>query len=140
MTDNPSPALQRQKLQEAGRLLFATTLLLLMAGLIMVYAASALKGEQQFNDGFIFIRKQALVASAGLVIMYAITRLPMHLIERFALPLLVGALGILALIFVPGVYKSGGGAARWISIAGLRFQSSEIAKLALVFFSCQKHG
>jgi cell division protein FtsW len=134
MTDSPSPAIQTQKLKEAGRLLFATTLLLLMAGLIMVYAASALKGEQQFNDGFIFIRKQALVASAGLVIMYAITRLPMQLIERFALPLLVGALGILALIFVPGVYKSGGGAARWISIAGLRFQSSEIAKLALVFF------
>jgi cell division protein FtsW len=125
---------QSSKLQEAGRLLFATTLLLLMTGLVMVYAASALKGEQQFHDAFVFIRKQSLVAIAGLVMMYGITRLPMQMIERMALPLLCAALGILALIFVPGVYKSGGGASRWIAFGGFRFQSSEIAKLALVFF------
>jgi cell division protein FtsW len=123
-----------RKLQEAGRLLFGITLLLLMAGLVMVYAASALKGEQQFNDAFVFIRKQTLVASLGLGIMYFVTKLPMRVIERLALPLLGLALLILALIFVPGVYKSGGGAERWISLAGIRFQSSEIAKLALVFF------
>jgi cell division protein FtsW len=58
----------------------------------------------------------------------------MRVIERVALPLLVISLGLLALIFVPGVYKSGGGAARWISLGGFRFQTSEFAKLALVFF------
>jgi cell division protein FtsW len=124
----------QSKLDQAGRLLAATTLLLVMTGLIMVYAASALKGEQQFNDAFVFLRKQAFVALGGLVAMATISKLPMRVVERLALPLLVFALGILALIFVPGVYKSGGGAARWISLGGFRFQSSEIAKLALVFF------
>jgi cell division protein FtsW len=122
------------KLQSAGQLLFATTLLLVMSGLIMVYAASALKGEQQFNDAFFFIRKQGAVALAGFASVALIAKVPMRFIERMTLPLLVGSLILLALIFVPGVYKTGGGAARWISLAGFRFQTSECAKLALVFF------
>lgn len=123
-----------QKLASAGQLLVATTLLLVMTGLIMVYAASALKGEQQFNDAFVFIRKQGAVAVAGFVMMFAVAKIPMRVIERMALPLLLIAISLLALIFVPGVYKSGGGAARWISFGGFRFQTSECAKLALVFF------
>jgi cell division protein FtsW len=122
------------KLFDAGRLLVATTLLLVMTGLIMVYAASALKGEQQFNDGFIFIRKQGLVAIFGLSIIFAIAKIPMQVIERMAMPLLGCAVVLLGLIFVPGVYTSGGGAERWISFGGFRFQTSECAKLALVFF------
>jgi cell division protein FtsW len=123
-----------KKLQQAGQRLVATTLLLVLAGLIMVYAASALKGEQQFNDAFFFIRKQAAIAVSGFAFMALITKVPMRLIERLTLPLLVLSLGLLALIFIPGIYKTGGGAARWISLGGFRFQTSECAKLALVFF------
>jgi cell division protein FtsW len=119
----------REKLSDAGQLLVSTTLLLVMTGLIMVYAASALKGEQQFGDSFVFIRKQGLVALAGLTLMFGIARVPMILIERLALPLLGLALVLLSLIFIPGVYTSGGGAARWISFGGFRFQTSECAKL-----------
>ena len=129
----PAPT-EHSKLNDAGRLLVATTLLLVMTGLIMVYAASALKGEQQFNDGFMFIRKQGLVAVFGLFIIFGIIKIPMQIIERMAVPLMGIAVILLALIFVPGVYTSGGGAERWISFAGFRFQTSECAKLALVFF------
>lgn len=131
---NVSEKLDAEKLRVAGRLLFATTLLLVMTGLVMVYAASALKGEQQFNDAFVFIRKQSLVAITGLILMVGVSKVPMRFIERMAVPLFVLAIGLLALIFVPGVYKTTGGAARWISFAGIRFQTSEIAKIALVFF------
>jgi len=136
--DSPSRVSRQRgddvKLVEAGRLLLATNLLLITTGLVMVYAASALKGEQQFNDGFLFIRKQGFVALFGLAMMYGVLQVPMKFIERLALPLLGFSLLLLALIFVPGVYKSGGGAARWISFGGFRFQTSECAKLALVFF------
>lgn len=125
---------EAEKLQSAGQLLIATTMLLVMTGLIMVYAASALKGEQQFNDAFFFIRKQGVVALAGFFAVIAVAKVPMRFIERLALPLLFFSLALLALIFVPGIYKSGGGAARWISLGGFRFQTSECAKLALVFF------
>jgi cell division protein FtsW len=125
---------EAHKLHNAGQLLVATTLLLVMTGLIMVYAASALKGEQQFNDAFFFIRKQGAVALAGFISLIAIAKVPMRFIERMTLPLLVVSMALLALIFVPGIYKTGGGAARWISIGGFRFQTSECAKLALVFF------
>ena len=114
-TKSIANASETDKLQSAGQLLIATTLLLVMTGLIMVYAASALKGEQQFNDAFFFIRKQGAVALAGFAFVAFISKVPMQLIERLTLPLLVGSLILLALIFVPGVYRTGGGAARWIT-------------------------
>ena len=44
------------------------------------------------------------------------------------------ALVVLALVLIPGIGVSRGGARRWIMLAGFAFQPSEFAKLALVFY------
>ena len=122
------------RLDHLGRALLCAAGLLTTIGLIMVYAASSMKGLQQFSDPFLFLRKQALVAMTGVGIVFILGKLSEDHLRKIVIPLLAVALCLLALIFVPGVYKSGGGAARWISLFGLRFQTSEIAKIALVFF------
>lgn len=126
-----SPA---QSLEQSGFGMLVSSLLLTTIGLVMVYAASAMKGLQQFDDAFIFIRKQSLVAAAGFVGIWIIGKLNERHIRLITLPLLALATFLLSLILVPGVYKVGGGAARWINLVGFRFQTAEIAKLALVFF------
>lgn len=108
--------------------------LLTTIGLIAIYAASSLKGAQQFGDEFLFLRKQAIAAAMGFSIVIALQFVPFRIVERGTLPLLILVIGLLALIFIPGMYTTVGGAARWLRLPLIGGQPSELAKLALVLF------
>jgi len=117
----------------------ATSLVLAVAfltgiGLIAIYAASSMKGYQQFGDSFLFFRKQAFGAFVGFAAIAFVALIPFKWIERATVPILLAALVALALIFVPGMYTKAGGATRWLALGGLSFQPAELAKIALVMF------
>lgn len=117
-----------------GDILLVVTLVLVSIGLVMVYASSALRGLQNFSDEFSYFRKQVLMSCVAVVGGSVLFLFSESMLKRLTLPLLAGSLVLLGLIFVPGLYDSGGGAERWIQLFGIRFQTSEIAKLALIFF------
>jgi cell division protein FtsW len=108
--------------------------LLVSLGLIAIYAASAMKGLQSYNDPFFFVRKQAFVAFAGFAVVLMFRKLDPKFIERAPLPLVVLGLVLLSFILVPGAYTKVGGAARWLSLPFFRIQPAEIAKLSVVLF------
>ena len=66
--------------------------------------------------------------------MGCIQLIPFSWIEKSAPFLLSCSLILLWLLFVPGVYKKVGGAARWLQVAGISFQPVEIAKLSFILF------
>jgi len=103
-------------------------------GLIAIYAASSLKGAQQFGDEYLFFKKQCIVAAIGAFIMVFSQKLPFHWIERSVLPILGMTLFLLLLVFIPGAYVKVGGASRWLNLPFIAGQPSELAKLALVLF------
>lgn len=108
--------------------------LLTTIGLIAIYAASSLKGAQQFGDEFLFFRKQAVAALIGFGLVLVVQLVPFRWVERATLPLLALALFLLALIFVPGMYSKVGGASRWLNLPFIGGQPAELAKLAVVLF------
>lgn len=109
-------------------------------GLLAIYASSSMKGAQQFGDSLVFLRKQTVVAVAGFVAILFIRFMPWKWLERITLPAYAFSLFSLALIFVPGAYIKGGGAARWLHIGGITFQPAEVAKLALIIFLARNLG
>ena len=109
-------------------------MLLTVMGLIAIYAASSLKGQQQFGDEFLFLRKQVGATVVGLIAFALIQWLPWRWIEGSTLPLLGFTLFVLSLIFIPGMYVKIGGASRWLNIPFVGGQPSELTKLALVMF------
>lgn len=105
-------------------------LCLSLFGTVMVFSASTAYAQIRFNDTFYFVKRQLVWLFLGLGVMLLFSRLSLHRLRRYALPLYGVVLLLLAL--VPLIGTEAGGAKRWISLGPLSFQPSELAKTALI--------
>ena len=107
-------------------------LLLLGVGLVMLYSASYAQSE--YDTGYEistkYLQKQAVCAVLGLLCMWAFSRIPADFWMKFAWPVYGISIALLLSVLVVG--ESVNGARRWINIAGVQFQPSEIAKFAMI--------
>ena len=107
-------------------------LLLLAVGLTMLYSASS--AQSQYDTGYVqttrYLQKQGLCALIGLCGMIGLSRMPYDIWMHAAWPLY--GVSILLLLGVLLFGQSVNGAKRWISIAGLQFQPSEVAKFTMI--------
>ena len=140
------PAKEERRLtHQAGETVdypFLFLLLLLMAvGLIMLWSASYAQSEYdtRYTDSGRYLRKQALCAGIGLMALWLFSRIPAGAWYRFAWPLYGVSIALLLSVLVIG--QEVNGAKRWIQLAGIQFQPSEVAKFAqiLLFARLTRH-
>ena len=107
-------------------------LMLLAVGLTMLYSASC--AQSMFDTGYKspwrYLQKQGVCALLGLVAMWLFSRIPAAFWSKSAW--VVYGVSIVLLLSVLVVGESLNGAKRWINIAGIQFQPSEIAKFAMI--------
>ena len=125
----------RRKLGAAPGVDYPFLILVLAAlavGLAMLYSASYAQSE--YDTGYVsstrYLQKQAICAVIGLAAMAVFSRLPAELWYRLAWPLY--GISILLLLSVLVVGESVNGARRWINVAGIQFQPSELAKFTMI--------
>lgn len=109
-------------------------LLLLSLGVVMVLSASAPQSLAESGKSYAYFQRQLIFAIIGIVAMFIISKINYRIYLRFYKLIYVVSVLILLLVLVPGIGKSAGGATRWIELAGIRFQPSEITKIGLVIF------
>ncbi len=107
-------------------------LLLVVAGLIVLFSASYASAYYNYGDSYYFIKNQAVFALMGLAVMTLIILFATRKIYIFA-TLPIAGISIILLALVPFIGTTVNGAKRWIRIAGISIQPSEIAKIAIVF-------
>ncbi|MBM7367113.1 putative lipid II flippase FtsW [Gordonia hydrophobica] len=112
-------------------LVVSITVLLVGFGLMMVLSASAVEGYARDGSAYGMFTTQVMFVALGLVLFYFAARISVRTLQKLSLPILLIALVLLVAVMIPGIGVAGGGAQRWVSIAGLTFQPSEMAKLAL---------
>src|SRR3990172_8577067 len=103
--------------------------LLVCFGLAMAYSNTATAAVGVFESGSVFLRglMWAVIAMAAFLLASAFDY---HWLKTFTLPLYLIQLGLLALTLLAG---SGiGGTSRWVTVAGLQIQFSEIAKVLMI--------
>ena len=107
-------------------------LLLLAVGLTMLYSASS--AQSQYDTGYTistrYLQKQGVCAIVGLGAMYAFSRIPVGFWHRLAWPMYGASIVLLLLVLAAG--QEVNGARRWITIAGIQFQPSEVAKFTMI--------
>src|SRR5437773_6718085 len=96
--------------------LFGVAVVLLSAGVVMVYSASAIVAADRFHDPYFFLRKQIFWALLGAGAMWIALRVDYRRLEPLVLPGLIVAAGLLLLVLVPPFGQSINGTRRWIRL------------------------
>src|SRR5688572_21877415 len=98
---------------------------LTVMGLLMAFTNSAVDPLQ---PGSLFMRGLVWLALASVVFVVSATA-DHHWLRSFAWPIYLVAIGLLVVTLAIG--SGTGGVSRWVSIFGLQFQFSEVAKILL---------
>lgn len=104
--------------------------LLATIGLIMMFSASYASANDRYDNPTYFLYKQGGYMLAGFVAMYIISRVNYQYLRMLGIPLMGAAIVFMVLVYFIGVEEKG--AKRWLVIAGVNFQPSEIAKIAII--------
>ena len=120
----------RRTFSAAGRILGALKLdgpLIVGLGLIALYGIVVLYSASGQN--FYMVRNALIRVLIGTIAMCALARVKPSFLRRLALPL--WTIGVILLIVVDITGHIGKGAQRWLDLGFIRFQPSEIMKLAV---------
>ena len=116
------------------------TVALLAWGLVMVYSASiALPDNPRFSRAgysasYFLTRHVASIVIAFVAALLAF-QVPMRTWERAAPWLFVASLLLLVAVLIPHIGINVNGARRWLPMGFMRFQPSELAKLAMILYA-----
>lgn len=81
------------------------------------------------------VLKQILFIGIGLIIFYVVSRLDYTYFKHYQVSIIFYAITVLLLILTMALGQSVNGAKRWITIAGVQVQASELAKIAIVLLT-----
>jgi cell division protein FtsW len=113
--------------------LFTVTLLLVVAGLIMVFSASAVMARERFASPYQFLLRQFVWAVLGVLAMFVIMNIDYRRYKHPAVVFSALGLTMLALIAVFFLDRSHN-THRWFRLGFFSLQPSELAKPALILF------
>ena len=116
----------------------ALVLLLTAIGLIMVLSASYASAMYDLEnltkgDPFYYFKRQFFFAVLGIIAMFVISKIDYQRFRWMSVLVLAASVVLMLLVFTP-LGRSVGDARRWINIAGMSFQPSEIAKIGVILF------
>ncbi|HVM41843.1 MAG TPA: putative lipid II flippase FtsW [Acidimicrobiia bacterium] len=122
------------RLTGVAAVLVATIVVLNVVGLVMIMSASSVTALENYGSSWAFFTRQLLFTAIGVVAFLVASRFDYRRLARLAGPLLVVTVGLLLLVFVPGLGVHVSGSSRWISLGPFNLQPSELAKLAVLVF------
>ena len=119
-------------------MLLVITFALVIVGLILLYSATASTLRGIHTEPFARVKKQAVTALLGTIILLVIVTFDYRFFKVYAGFIYVAILLALVLVRIPGIGASSQGAQRWFQFGpagglGLQISPSEITKVAMVF-------
>jgi len=134
-----------------GQALFLLAIALLTFGVVMVHSAGlTVNAQEVFTIERVFFGRVTLYAAFAVGMLILGSMLPIERVANTAgwrspVPWIVlGVLGLLLLVHVPGLSREVNGSSRWITVGGVSVQPSEFAKwgmiLAIAWYAARRAG
>lgn len=126
---------RKARLKPADGTLTLILALLMMCGLLTLFSATYYKAVDQ-GDALLEVKKQLIGVGLGAFLMFLTSRIPYSFWQkpRVVMLALTCSFALLVLVLIPGIGVYVNGSRRWLNIAGLSFQPSELAKIASVMY------
>lgn len=126
---------RKARLKPADGTLALILALLMMCGLLTLFSATYYKAVDQ-GDALLEVKKQLIGVGLGAFLMLLTSRIPYSFWQkpRVVMLALTGSFALLVLVLIPGIGVYVNGSRRWLNIAGMSFQPSELAKIASVMY------
>jgi len=115
-------------------MLLFPVLFLVGIGIVMVYSASSALALKKFGSDYYFLKKQAIFALLGIIVLVTCRHFPYRFYRSLTYPFLIFAIMLLVAIKATGFGYSAGGSARWLRFGFFSFQPSEFVRFALVIY------
>ncbi|MDP3710454.1 MAG: putative lipid II flippase FtsW [bacterium] len=125
----------KQQSTGLNKTLLYVTAALFWGGLLVVFSASMVLSQKRFGSvGYYTMRQLIYGGVPGIIFMLIASKIPYTFWRKVALPLMILSFVMLALLFLPTLGFSFGGATRWLKLGPITFQPSEILKLTFVIY------
>lgn len=128
---NQRPSKQRVAMDHT---LLVVTLILALAGLVMVFSASAIVAGNRFHDPGFFLKRQIAWLAFGFLLMHLTSRIDYTFWKPMSIPILGCMVLLLVLVLVPSLGVSAKGARRWLRLGPISIQPAEMVKLVTVMY------
>ncbi len=130
MADGDAPAGNRR----TDLTLIVILITLTGIGLGVLLSASHYRAQTVFGDSLYFVRRQALFILLGTIAAVVVSRVNGEILGRLSIPLLALSAVLMALTLIPGISTPIQGARRWLVVAGVSYEPSELVKFTLVLY------
>lgn len=107
---------------------------IIIFGLIMLSSASSVMAYSAHQDSYYFFKHQLFGLALGLAATWFFSRVDYQLWRKYALWMLIASIGLLLLVFIPGLAGTWGTSRSWINVFGFSLQPAEFVKITFLLY------
>jgi cell division protein FtsW len=100
----------------------------------MLSSATSAVAYVNYNDTYFFLKHQLFGLVLGVGVFWITSRIDYHIWKKYALGFLLISIGLLLLVFIPGLAATYGSSRSWINIFGFSLQPSEFVKISFLLY------
>ena len=107
---------------------------IIIFGLIMLSSASSVISYNTYHDSYYLFKHQLFGLVIGMAFFWFFSRVDYHVWRKYALWMLIASIGLLLLVFIPGLAGTWGTSRSWINVFGYSLQPSEFVKITFLIY------
>jgi len=123
------------RLRSLDPVIVSLTAVLLVFGLLMLMSASGPVAIQRTGDSLYYVKRQILNGILpGLMLFWLLAIVDYRKWKPLAFFALLASIGLLVMVYIPGIGTMHGGSRSWVQIGPVGFQPSEVVKLTYLIY------
>ena len=119
-------------LRNSRIILFCDVCILICIGIVMIYSASSIFAWEKLKDSAYYLRRHTIYFLIGALSAFWAMSIDYRLLKKYSKPILISSVVLLVILLLVG--REIAGAKRWFRFAGLSFQPSEFAQVAMIIY------